>query len=503
MTRTLGAVTLSNGTQVPALALVPGSSVCVIGAANSGKTEYCRYALGYPDPGTAPADGAAPPPDPSAIGYIPTDPTHVFSGIKSTLKGEFELTYQFLSRDVGDFRAFAEAFELENKLNQNPFTLSGGEAVKAAIAIVAAKRPAVWVLDQVYDALAPEMRRAIRDFFERCLADGASVLEAHARAPAWVADGTVCVLDGTRRLAVVGVYDAVATEGVPDFLLRPETRLRRVGSQRIPADRPPEGGRVFGGAAATKTLDVANVTFRYRNSDFELRADAFSLRSGECVSLIGPNGAGKTTLLRLASGLLHPASGGVSVNGATPKIAAEWASEILYSFQNPDDQIYHATVREEVYSTAKTLKRQAATPDAILDMLGLADDLDCSPSELAFSKRRLVSIAGSLLAAPPFIALDEPTAVLDERQVGRLLDVLRLYKQDGGGIAVVSHDLDFLGEIADRLVLVEEGRITGNFTLEEWPDAYAPFALRETRGTAHPTASFRELLRRSAGRLTM
>lgn len=502
MVREIQQVTLSNGICVPAMLMAPGTNICLTGASNSGKSEYCLYALGYPKQTTI--FSTAPLPDPQKVGYVPTTPQNLFSGMKSTLKGELELTYQFLGQEIGEYDELVKILGLNNQLNQDPFTLSGGEAVKAAIAIVAAKRPSHWILDQVYDALAPNVREQIRSFFEHELLTGASIIETHSRAPKWVHKCQKCVFLRADGQAIVGKYEELPHHEIPVELLRPETQLiqarfRQLDEPRKASDDSPAKAiaSVFDHSLAKKRggVRVEGIQFQHKNSNFRLGPIDLSCAPGECLALIGPNGAGKTTLLKLIAGLLKPSGGSIQIGGDKPKNAFSWASNILYCFQNPDDQLYLARVSGELYSTSKILRRRADQPKWIIDSLELGDLMDRSPAELPISTRRLITIASAFIAAPPFIALDEPTATLDSTQSKNLLKVMRKYINEGGGVCLISHDYDFVGEIADRLVCLSDGKIEAKFHPHSWPIEYAPFALKVTLGTTNVTCSLQELIK--------
>ena len=205
-------------------------------------------------------------------------------------------------------------------------------------------------------------------------------------------------------------------------------------------------------------IEARNVAYRYEGAE-ESAVDGVSLtiHDGSFVVLAGPNGSGKTTLVRQFNGLLDPDSGSVSVNGqavAESVVAARTA--VAMTFQDPRDGFVAATVGADVAFGPENLgldkdevDRRVADALAAVQMDGRGDE---RIDRLSGGERARVAIAGALAMEPDHLVLDEPA----RRSV---LDRLRALHSDGTGIVVVTHDLRDLVAPADRVVVMNEGRV--------------------------------------------
>jgi len=195
-----------------------------------------------------------------------------------------------------------------------------------------------------------------------------------------------------------------------------------------------------------------------------VRGVSLEVASGSCVAILGPNGAGKTTLTRLAIGLLRPSAGRVSVGDwdVAAKRPDQMAARVGYVFQHADQQLFERTVRRDVAFGPRCLGRSTDGVDLALRELGLRDVADAHPYDLPPPSRKLVALAGVLAMEPGVLVLDEPTAGLD--RTGRDRVAAALCRRTGAGVTVivVSHDLAFVSEVADRVVVLREGRVVAD-----------------------------------------
>jgi energy-coupling factor transporter ATP-binding protein EcfA2 len=195
-----------------------------------------------------------------------------------------------------------------------------------------------------------------------------------------------------------------------------------------------------------------------------LRGVTLELRSGEAVALLGPNGAGKTTLTRLLVALLRPLAGRVTVGDwdVARKRPDEMARRVGYVFQHADQQLFARSVLEDVAFGPRRLGRSAAPVAPVLDELGLSEVAAFHPYDVPPPVRKLVALAGVLVMEPQVLVLDEPTAGLDRRQRERVVAALRRRAGTGVTVLAVSHDLDFVCELAERVIVLNEGRVAAD-----------------------------------------
>lgn len=223
--------------------------------------------------------------------------------------------------------------------------------------------------------------------------------------------------------------------------------------------------------AAETVLDVNGLSYTYPNGQRALVDVRFSLARGEIVGLVGPSGAGKSTLLLHLNGLLpeRPPQAGQSSNGAPVHVAGlsvggKHLSEVRrlvgFLFQDPDDQLFCPTVREDVafgplnLGLARNIvEGRIAESLAAVRLEGYERR---STLQLSLGERKRVCLAGVLACHPLILALDEPFSNLDPRARRMLVEVLERF--DGSQI-IATHDLDMVAELCTRVIVLDEGKI--------------------------------------------
>lgn len=195
-----------------------------------------------------------------------------------------------------------------------------------------------------------------------------------------------------------------------------------------------------------------------------LRGVSLDIAPGEAVALLGPNGAGKTTLTRLLIGLVRPAAGRVMVGDwdAAARRPDELARRVGYAFQHADQQLFARTVREDVSFGPRLMGRSKDDITEALDELDLLGVGEVHPYDLPAPARKLVALAGVLAMRPAVLVLDEPTAGFDRKHRALVAGALRRRVALGITVLVVSHDLGFVAEVADRIVVVRGGLVAAD-----------------------------------------
>ncbi len=211
-------------------------------------------------------------------------------------------------------------------------------------------------------------------------------------------------------------------------------------------------------------IGLENITFAYDGRPPVLKGADFSLETGGRVGIVGPNGAGKSTLFLIAMGLLKPSAGTVRGLGRECRVEKDFRpvrAAVGFCFQDPDDQLFSLTVREDVAFGPLNLGRKREEALAIvsqtLDSLGLAGFEERVTYHLSGGERRMVSLATVLAMQPQALLLDEPTAGLDEDTQARLEAVLLA---SGLSWAIVSHDRPFLERTCNAVLRMEQGRLS-------------------------------------------
>ncbi|ELR97586.1 energy-coupling factor ABC transporter ATP-binding protein [Gloeocapsa sp. PCC 73106] len=235
-------------------------------------------------------------------------------------------------------------------------------------------------------------------------------------------------------------------------------------------------------------LSLNNLEYQYLNQQTIIKRVNLQITSGERIGIIGPNGAGKTTLFLLMCGILSPTQGEVWL--FNQKInPGKFYPDIGLVFQNPDDQLFCSTVREDV---AFGPENMGLTPEEIetrveraLNLTGMLHLKDRVPHQLSGGEKCMIAIASVLAMEPKLVLYDEPSANLDLRARRRLIEFLQSAQQT---YLIASHDLELILDVCDRVILLHRGEVVadgipsiimGNQSLMETHALEVPYSLSE------------------------
>ncbi len=191
------------------------------------------------------------------------------------------------------------------------------------------------------------------------------------------------------------------------------------------------------------------------------------INAGEVVAVIGPSGSGKSTFLRCLNLLEQPSQGEIIIEGQSITAADadidKLRQKVGMVFQN-FNLFPHLTVAQNITLAPvklKRIEREAALSKAqqLLTMVGLAHKADAYPNSLSGGQKQRVAIARALAMEPDIMLFDEPTSALDPEMVGEVLDVMKNLAQQGMTMVVVTHEMGFAREVADRVLFIDGGVI--------------------------------------------
>ena len=215
-------------------------------------------------------------------------------------------------------------------------------------------------------------------------------------------------------------------------------------------------------------IEIKELSFSYDSKPFIDNLD-LKINDGEMVGIIGNTGCGKSTFVRLIAGLIKSDSGKIIIDGddITDK---KFNKKILRRklgivFQFPEMQLFEQTIEKDIFFGLKQYKltydEKYKRAKEALELLGLDFEKikDKSPLALSGGEKRKVAVAGILVCKPKYLIFDEPIAGLDCNSRDNFMKLLLALKQNGTTIIIISHNTDYLAEYADRILVMDGGKI--------------------------------------------
>lgn len=490
-----------------------GEFIGITGPSDAGKTTLCRLFPGYiPNffdgelTGTVTVDGT----DiretsigdmSSQVGLVFENPFDQLTGASMTVLEEVAFGLENMGLPRGEIidrvHESLETVGIEDLIGRNPQELSGGQSQRLAIASILAMQPDILVLDEPTSQLDPKGTEEVFEVVAQMDQEGYTVIlvsqDLERLAPhldrLWVFEDGQLQLDGPPQEVLTSDDPALDSVTIPE-VVEIGSRLRSSGlvdgdtpvplslgntveelrPHITPQQRANGGAETATTASATTTgtndaeIEIDDIHFYYNDEIHALRGISLTLQSG-CICMIGQNGAGKTTFAKHLNGLLEPDEGRVVVNGMDTQdhTVAELAHEVGFSFQNPDDQLFHSNVREEVQYGPRNLGYDEETierlTDEAMDELDLTAVAEKNPYDLGLPRRKRVAVASVLAMDTPIVVLDEPTGGQDAPGNQLLGAVVEDLVAAGKLVIVITHDVSFARDHADRVIALGQGEV--------------------------------------------
>jgi energy-coupling factor transporter ATP-binding protein EcfA2 len=370
-------------------------------------------------------------------------------------------------RRVDETLTYLNIFHLRDR---ETFQLSGGEKQKVALAAVLAMRPRILLLDEPLASLDPASAHEALQVFRRLADDGIAimvvehrvedVLSIHPERVAYMDDGQI-IFDGDAE-GLMQVVDYQRIKLPAPVILQ---RARGAPKADLQPALPPH--------TTTPLIQFEGVNFRYGYSGPDVLHNLnFTIHPGDVIAILGHNGAGKTTLVKHALGLLKPTQGRVLLEGRdTRKISvAQAAHTVGYVFQSPSQMLFAPSVEEELAFGPRNLDHPELQIQKdvtwAIQTVHLAAELKMPPLALSFGQQKRVSIAAVLAMRSRILMMDEPTAGQDYWNYQAFMDSI-LEMPGFEAILFITHDLDLALIYANRILLVDGGRIVADGSPQE------------------------------------
>ncbi|MDV3103243.1 energy-coupling factor ABC transporter ATP-binding protein [Thermococcus waiotapuensis] len=210
-------------------------------------------------------------------------------------------------------------------------------------------------------------------------------------------------------------------------------------------------------------IEVRNVRHKVGGREL-LRGVSFDLHRGEVLALLGPNGSGKTTLAKMIIGLVKPDEGTILVDGIDVRKAktSELSRKVGYVFQEPERMFFTGRVFDEVAFGPSNLglSEVERLVERALRGVGLWDYRDRKPLSLSGGEKRKLAVACVLAMGTDYVILDEPFSNLDGHGIKAVVETVRGLKDTGKGVLLITHDVELAYALADRFVILSDGKIS-------------------------------------------
>lgn len=206
-------------------------------------------------------------------------------------------------------------------------------------------------------------------------------------------------------------------------------------------------------------LEMKNIVKEFDNCTALHEVD-FSLKKGEIVAIIGPSGSGKSSLLRCINGLNTITNGSIELRGTTGMVFQHFN---LFPHMTCIKNVAYAPIKVKKMDKEEAYKKGME----LLDMVGLASKADDYPNHLSGGQKQRVAIARALAMEPDIMLFDEATSALDPEITGEVLEVMKRLAEEHMTMVVVTHEMGFAREVADRVVFMDHGKVVEEGTPEE------------------------------------
>lgn len=474
-----------------------GEMIAILGRNGSGKSTFARHLNGLlaPDRGTVIVGGRDLRKEKELtsirkqVGMVFQNPDNQIVG--NTLAEDIGFGLENLGTDSDEiWKKIDEMLELSGLTAykyKNTSRISGGQKQRLAIASAMAMEPECIVLDEATSMLDPQGASDMLELVNRLNKEKniTVIMVTHKIPEALMADKVYIMNEGK-----------VAAEGAPQEVLSDVKQLKKYGLEipvsmkvaaGIPVDVCFQYKRLKNLAEETavdqKTenytsekdrpvVELRNISYTYINGNETYQALSgidLKLYEGQVVAVIGQTGSGKSTLLQMINRLISPQSGSVYLYGTdihSVRNIKDIRKRIGYVFQFPESQLFESTVLKDVmygpvnFGMSKTEAEKSARK--ALKLVGVPEKyMDYSPFELSGGLKKRVALAGILAYDPDVLILDEPACGLDGESRQQLWDIIRwLNRERNVTVILVSHDMEDVFEISERVVFMEAGRIT-------------------------------------------
>ena len=438
------------------------------------------------------------------VGLVFQNPFNQLSGAKDNVYEEVAFGMQNLGVPAEEMKKRVEEalklLDIWQYRDRNPFDLSGGQMQRVAIASVLVMRPDVMILDEPTSQLDPQGSDEVFQAVEKLTNSGITILMIEQKIEKMAAYcDRILLLHKGKQIAFDTPQKVFSLKNLEEYgILAPAfTRICKAEQVTLPDGTYPvtveeaagvlkakhgsvgNAGNAEDGKSVEKVGNVETEQFCIENLDFSYLADVPVIKALNMkldkrpTAIIGQNGAGKTTLVKLLKGLLKPVSGSIYFHGEdiSGKTVAMLAGNVGYVFQNPDDQIFKYNVMDEILfgplNIGMDSERAKKEAERALELTGLKGKEKENPYDLELYERKMTAIASVLAMDTDVLILDEPTIAQDWKGRQIIGGIIRSLAERGKLVIAILHDMDFVAENFERVIIMAHGRMLADGTAKE------------------------------------
>ncbi|UCE67919.1 MAG: ATP-binding cassette domain-containing protein [Candidatus Zixiibacteriota bacterium] len=417
------------------------------------------------------------------VGVVFQEPSGQF--LMPTVKKEIESPLQNMGLSYLEqqkiFDEIIERFELINILHISPENLSPGQMQIINLAVAFSIGSDILILDEPTTFLDLKFRRLFLEYVHEINNEGRTIIHITQYPDEALFSKKTAIMDSGRLVAVGDSYSILSDrEMLNQFRLSPprEIEFKKyfgfdfddseainsfIGSlrrSRLSDSIPPEKNMIV--------ISAGDLSFSYPAGRFLLKIEEMYLYENQIAGLIGPSGSGKSTLALLLAGILQCQKGVIKYFDKKISDVYEYRKIIGLSWQMPDPVLIGPTVQDDLLLSLKFSDEQDLNINSLLESVGLAGFGGRIVDTLSGGEKRKLSLATVLAAKPEFLVLDEPAAFLDPASQNELKNIIKEILRKVKGALIVSHDLSFLSDLAERIIGLNNGKIAFDLPAEKF-----------------------------------
>lgn len=382
----------------------------------------------------------------SNIGFVYQNPKNQFFTDNSTTELVLATENLGYSKDesLNRLEKLTKYFDISNLLDRNVLELSGGE--KQIICIVASlmANPDIVILDEPTSNLDINTIKKVRNILFKLKEMGKTIL---------ISEHRIYYLKGlVDRISLVNKGKIIKTYDASDFFKMDERKRVSLGLRTF---KEVSICKKSNTSVENPTINLAikNLKYSYKRGGNLLNIEKLNLYGGVVYFLLGENGQGKTTLGRILSGLVKQNEGKIEVDGKVVTCSDRLKLSYLV-FQDVNTQLFTDSVKEEI-----KLNNDYESIDNLLNILNLYEKKDSHPQYLSGGEKQRTSIGAAIALNKRILIADEPTSGMDYENMINISKLLRKYAELGNIVLIISHDIEFINYLSDKIICLDCGMI--------------------------------------------